>query len=313
MKLVDLLARELEDWPEGYLYIVQEGDGELYKSSHELTYGGICSWYGAGDYFSPELFARKSSDYKTAIINRAQWQQARDKLQEKPKVKANKDGWIRHRGGKCPVEDGVLVYVRFRDGEIQYGAPANQSSTKHEPCDADSAFWINEGTSCDIMAYRISATRTAGIGDGCTAACDAEVAKGITVMPAPEDGPLSWRDRIRSIDAARTAEEARHCAAMDALDKERQGLVERLSREGLMLAPVLVEGKSGKPSWTESPEWAQWLAEDKFGWCWYALKPYKMNVENWARAVDDRETQRFQFVHGCIRGPVIQLYSEPRP
>jgi hypothetical protein len=32
--------------------------------------------------------------------------------------------------------------------------------------------------------------------------------------------------------------------------------------------------RRGKPSWSDAPEWAQWLAQDEDGgWCWYEGKP----------------------------------------
>ena len=33
-------------------------------------------------------------------------------------AKANKYGWILHRGGECPVEVETMVDVRFRDGYV---------------------------------------------------------------------------------------------------------------------------------------------------------------------------------------------------
>ena len=67
----------------------------------------------------------------------------------------SKEGWIRHRGGNCPVEAGTLVDVRYRDGEIRYKRKALSDS------DCASENWIHEEdknsdlAKCDIMAYRL--------------------------------------------------------------------------------------------------------------------------------------------------------------
>lgn len=61
-------------------------------------------------------------------------------------AKANKDGWIRHRGGKCPVEKGTLIDVRYRDGEIR---------VECEALDDDCSDWSHTCSLGDILAYRI--------------------------------------------------------------------------------------------------------------------------------------------------------------
>lgn len=62
-------------------------------------------------------------------------------------AKANKDGWIRHRGGKQPVADNEFVQARLRDGTIQ-----------SMPMKAGFYYWDHESESSDIMAYRIHPT-----------------------------------------------------------------------------------------------------------------------------------------------------------
>lgn len=68
----------------------------------------------------------------------------------------NVDSWIYHTGGWCPVPDGTLVDVKYRDGSVLHGLPANidlpgVSYTR----DAGSQFWINDNQENDIIAYRI--------------------------------------------------------------------------------------------------------------------------------------------------------------
>lgn len=67
-------------------------------------------------------------------------------------AKANKDGWIRHRGGKCPVEAGTMIDVRFRDGYIEKEIPALENSS---PKARGAYDWSHSGSMRDIMAYRL--------------------------------------------------------------------------------------------------------------------------------------------------------------
>lgn len=71
MKLVEILARELKEWPESVKGITQGAiDGELYFDGPEFIGSGI--------------FLRPSQDC-ISVVTRAQWQEARDAL-NKPAV-----------------------------------------------------------------------------------------------------------------------------------------------------------------------------------------------------------------------------------
>lgn len=67
-------------------------------------------------------------------------------------AKANKDGWIRHSGGECPVEKGVRVDVRYRDGDVSMNQPALEKGISTESW---AKTWKHLGASGDIMAYRL--------------------------------------------------------------------------------------------------------------------------------------------------------------
>lgn len=54
----------------------------------------------------------------------------------------NAEGWIRHRGGKCPVDGEVKVETRQRGGQIVIES-------------AQDFWWEHRGNNCDIMAYRL--------------------------------------------------------------------------------------------------------------------------------------------------------------
>lgn len=61
-------------------------------------------------------------------------------------TKPNKDGWIRHRGGTCPVEVGVCVDVMHRDGVIYEKVEAGIMAAED---------WTHSNSCGDIFAYRI--------------------------------------------------------------------------------------------------------------------------------------------------------------
>lgn len=159
MKLVEILARDLKAWPKAD-FVVQEYDGELYMASKvkpKNNRGGNPVWEsqagGDGEYFEPNLFLDKSEDHATAIVTRADWEAERAKLKA---PKDNGDGWIRHRGGKCPVKAGTLVDVRYRDGQVNNHVPALTKLSKAGSITHRSAAnWDHIGSKYDIMAYRI--------------------------------------------------------------------------------------------------------------------------------------------------------------
>lgn len=134
----------------------------------------------------------------------------------------SKEGWIRHLGGKCPVEAGTLVDVCHRDGDVFTGCKVGESFSCKD--------WSHTNDDGDIMAYRIHtpSEQPATVKD--CLSVEAE-------MPAAKyfDGPLQWRDRITEIDAESKAEEERHHQVMTALDSERAELVRKLANEGLAL------------------------------------------------------------------------------
>lgn len=259
MKLVDLLARELGSWPEGEKYITQDYDGEIWPCNdpnEDLEYNGSRWTSTQGFTIGRDIIpgCELASDHSTAIITRAQWQSARDKLKGETKVpKANKDGWIRHRGGKCPVAEGVLVDVRHRDGEVVIGVPAGVWIADR----SNASEWVHNNDKGDIMAYRIHAPEQAiqqeAIVQFNEQTAKAPISVGDEQMPAakPIDGPIKWRDRIREIDST-----------VDALEEERESLIQRLAEEGFKL--LRVDGKAmPKQPELDMGDWRNWLPGDQ--------------------------------------------------
>mgnify|MGYP000975290564 CR=1 FL=1 len=145
----------------------------------------------------------------------------------------NAEGWIRHRGGKCPVEAGVKVDYRMRDGEIDcFGHDAGRLHWSHEPDD------------CDIMAYRLH--KPAEQVEACS-------------KPDPRDSAkrdsdyVCWmRDRITEIDAT-----------TQALTAERAELVQKLASEGFALIGRINELLTDAAQKHEDmSDWRNWKVGD---------------------------------------------------
>jgi hypothetical protein len=55
----------------------------------------------------------------------------------------SQDGWIPWHGGECPVDPGVEVDIRLRNGEVHNGSPAGGWN------------WAHIDDASDIIAYRV--------------------------------------------------------------------------------------------------------------------------------------------------------------
>lgn len=128
MKLVQLLAKELKEWP------VKEG--EYNKETDHCVQSDLTSQvFFCGSH--GDIFLSERADETAGVrVTLSEWQAEREKM--------NKPKWIRHRGGWMPVGAATIVEVRLRCGDIQ----------KHEACEF---LWRHKD--CDsaarIMAYRI--------------------------------------------------------------------------------------------------------------------------------------------------------------
>ncbi len=221
MKLVELLARELKVWPEEATNIAQDAD----RCAH--PYSSVDSFFGKewggivkGSSYNvnmPEL----ATDHATAIVTRAEWEAEVARL-----AQPQESQWIRHRGGKCPVEVGVKVDYRMR-----CDTKAGIFSTAD---DASKLRWSHGTGPGDIMAYRICEPEQAPESSApevcaealnqCVEAFGDSHADVMESVLSRMDGPLAWRDRIHEIDIT-----------VEALEEERAGLVQQLEDEGFRL------------------------------------------------------------------------------
>lgn len=241
MELVEILARELKEWPKGYSRAVQNGSSGgkcLFIDDNAVEFS--CDQW---DYVLPsskiydeKFYTSEASDYKTAIVTRADWKAERARI-AKPAKKADKDGWIRHCGGKCPVDAGVLVDVRLRKkGDDRNGEEAGFWD------------WTHSKHAEDVMYYRLHSPAQQLI--------EPVVVENVQAFNGydfkslePLGGPIHWRDRIRDIDSA-----------VEALEEERVSLIQRLESEGLQLLQGKVCG-SVEPV-ADMSDWCNWEVGD---------------------------------------------------
>lgn len=142
MKLVDILARELKEWPIGCKagregFMVQDlGDGNTVWFSEFLPVFAGGEWDSRDGIFRPEILkAEQSSDYANSIVTRAQWQEAREALSKPAKPgapmppisEAPKDATHWDPGIKCTPSwmlhgsDGVWYWHPAKVAPIEAG------------------------------------------------------------------------------------------------------------------------------------------------------------------------------------------------
>lgn len=265
MKLVELLAEKIKEWPNGAKNITQDHDGSVSPCTdphNDLEFDG--SRWSSTDGFNMgiDIIGKQdlASDYKKAIVTRAQWQAERDR---------QKGGeWIRNRGNskKAPVDIGTMVEVRFRNGLIEQdnGYPR----------------WHHDGKEFDIMAYRVISQPQAehglelvqGVQDAVISCIShnngaGKVTHGPIMMgdevvgeASPEwhkqakwdqiETPFKWRDEVTELNAY-----------IEKYTRERDALIERLASEGFALIPPVVSVVS-EFSGADMSDWRNWKPGD---------------------------------------------------
>lgn len=259
MKLVQLLAKELKEWPEGISCMVQDGSGKICtcRNGFPDPYDGDWTTCGPKSMCTPVYWANIGSnkhelaiDQASAIITKEQWQAEREKM--------NKPKWIRHRGGKCPVKDGTKVVTRYRDGAV--------SDWRMTPEEILSAIWSHSGCETDIMAYYVEETKDQEIEEvkktnfgtitykleidatDTTKEIDSLVAKWGQI-----ESPLKWRDAII------------HCQAIiEDCEREIERNVSLLDAEGLMMQKDSKKAMQYYQTDIDMSDWRNWKEGDVF-------------------------------------------------
>ena len=294
MKLVQLLAKELKEWPESAKYITQEDDD-----------GSVTLWYRAKPkYKSGEWVLDRdlddsrdyayllhgidtASDNKTSIVTQDQWQAEREKM--------NNPKWIRHRGGKCPVKAGTKVVARYRDGVVSDWCMTRDQDTSEE-CLSD--IWIHSGGETDIMAYYIEETKdqeieevipkhmafgyaskeemVAQIGEECPFAQVASVAKDTNLGTLTSKLEIDETEAAKEIDSLvakwgqiesplKWRDAIIHCQAIiEDCEREIERNVSLLDAEGLMMQKDSKKAMQHYQTDIDMSDWRNWQAGDIF-------------------------------------------------
>ena len=255
MKLVQLLAKELKEWPDNNLaefaalFVAQDYDGVIVtldpgeNPDVAQRIGGV--WSGAS-WTGGDLKFDVAEDHKTSIVTRDQWQAEREKM--------NKPKWIRHRGGWMPVGAATIVEVRLRCGDVQ----------KHEACEF---LWRHKDcdSAVNIMAYRvieeakdqeIEEVKKTNFGTitykleidatEATQRIDSLVAKWGHIV-----SPLKWRDAII------------HCQAIiEDCEREIERNVNLLDAEGLMMQKDSKKAMQHYAPDVDMSDWRNWKSGD---------------------------------------------------
>lgn len=203
MKLVDILARELTEWPlNEFKYVVQEGDGELYFYKHlnYAKYSGGVTWLDAGyssEYPEPNIFLTLSYDWQTAVVSQQEWQSARAAYLASIQpardteiaavVDKPANPWRRNRGRNTPpVADGVLLEIKMRNG--YFGT-----------CFPEAVRWDIKNGGGDIMQWRYAEPQQAE--EKPMAQTIEQVIENAEAAAAKAFDPIALRDEFQRITA----------------------------------------------------------------------------------------------------------------
>ena len=80
-----------------------------------------------------------------------------DHVESRTNESSEDEGWIAWKGSRdgndCPVGEGTLVDVKYRDGEVRYNLKA---LSKLSGRGVTLPYWEHDGIGNDIVAYRLS-------------------------------------------------------------------------------------------------------------------------------------------------------------
>lgn len=348
MKLVELLAKELSEWPDSAYAYAQDSDAKVYAWTGTPKFDGG-DWLVTDDADidqgpSKVLYFELAQDYETAVINEKQWQAERDR---------HKGGeWKRHRGGKQPVANEVLVEFKFRSGVT--GA-----------CYASDLLWDHQKQDDDVMQYRIisqpqaeevEAKRNAAkdidveyafgapgedmssldwkpLGHGRISDIEfddvtTEEVEMIKVDPVVAanveafnrqwqigrvDNPLVWRDTVTELNAY-----------IEEFTREREELIELLASEGFALIQKINANLYKIDATLDMSDWRNWKEGDKIrmtadDWCDLSKgEVYKIidKGRNYITILDDTHYRRKLDIDGETMfedGRLLDFEFVPRP
>ena len=130
-------------WPDSGKWAIQDKDGEVFVcsgTSVPVRRVGEVNWEFGEPYRSVGILSLGSNWFQ-CILSRDEYFH----LYPAPDA----DGWIEWKGGECPIEEGTLVDVIWRNGIERAGVKALHLGG------AGRQFWVADGLVNDIIAYRL--------------------------------------------------------------------------------------------------------------------------------------------------------------
>lgn len=123
MKLVDILARELEEWRSAYDFLAQDSDCQISYYLYKPKINSRGSW--SGKWSTPFIVNHIADDFETAIVTRSEFEVAKAAyLEGGDKDSAHlSGGWIKNNEQKPLCES--KIDVMYRDGNVQIGMNVN--------------------------------------------------------------------------------------------------------------------------------------------------------------------------------------------
>lgn len=152
---------------EGMVLDVKFRNGDIERRTVGYQEGSDLDWlstahFNTNDGYSVDVMAYRvvgetaaapAIPPKTAIELQAGEVEIPEPVRLVDDAKPDADGWIEWKGGECPVADGTLVDVKYRDGEENIGVPAMAISVAGRS--RIDYVWGHIGSNSDITAYRL--------------------------------------------------------------------------------------------------------------------------------------------------------------
>lgn len=260
MKLVDILARELTEWPSNATHAVitetqarssevlgicfTECGPPVWHRDHWTILGGGCGKdvYWLISHEIENSFGCKQSEEN--IVSQAAWQSARAAYlasiqpARDPEIAAVVDKpanpWRRNRGRKTPpVPVGTRIDVKYRNGEENYGVRAGvDGDASGSNADMNASNWEVDGSAGDIMQWRYAEPQQAQ--DKPMAQTIEQVIENAESAAAAEFNPIALRDEYKRI----TADGAELSQKMAKLNDRMEEIEAALRAEGFALVAI---------------------------------------------------------------------------
>lgn len=171
------IISENDGWIAGD-FAAQQDDAEVWFSVTKPAWKNRCGTFDMG-YEGHFTIGHLVANRHQTILSRAEYFH----LYPAPDA----DGWIAWKGGECPVDEGVVIDVKFRNGTVQTACAARcDKSPNHRYW---TWIWSHSGHESDIIAYRLhkpEQVKSTAVGDDKTNLAAKEELEAMGYRESPE-------------------------------------------------------------------------------------------------------------------------------